>query len=647
MNSQLKLMPGSLVQCRGQNAVVVDFIDLTTVLVECAEAGQSVPVNLSELSSCPLEIDSAEASRLRRLAEEALPQISDRRWREARERLDVLRPILLQPKHFRELADVRAAAEKLHKSVPTIYRWLERYESTQSIRALLRVNRNDKDKLRLDPALERIISEAIATEYLAQKKSPATVAELVQKRCHEAGLKAPHPTTIGRRIRMLDPQATLRAREGKKAAKEKYGMQRGQYPDVEYPLAHAQIDHTPADYCLVDEVHRKPLDGSPTLTICIDVHTRCILGFSLSLEAPSVRVAGECIIHAVLRKERFMRDLQVEAEWPCYGVFSVVMTDNASEFEAPDFVRACNAWGIEVRKRPKGAPNYAGLVESTFRTYLKKIHELEGGRQPGKGQRSLAYDIQGRPIMTLSEFRRWMTIFITKYYHQKPHSGLRELPPIEAWRRGILGWGDRKGIGLPNVITDELKLRIDFLRSERRTVQDYGIKFANHSYGGDILRNWVAARDPDNPKLARKFVIKYDPWDISEIYFLDPLVGSYFPLQTNARLDHITLWENEQIGQRQRAENRGAVNEALIFEGLDEMREQAKTAAKSTRSARRQQQRMIESQRFSVRKRRQESVDTQNTSLTPIGAADEDDGPLVPLPGAKVSALTKRDPIDV
>ena len=33
--------------------------------------------------------------------------------------------------------------------------------------------------------------------------------------------------------------------------------------------------------------------------------------------------------------------------------------------------------------RPKGAPNYAGLIESTFRTYLTKIHELDGGRQPG------------------------------------------------------------------------------------------------------------------------------------------------------------------------------------------------------------------------------------------------------------------------
>ena len=633
MKTQFSVMPGSLVRCREREAVVLDFVDLTTVLVDFADDESVSAVHLSELSPWVVNEASGEAKRMQRLAEEALPLISDKRWRAARTRLNVLRDILGTPKHFRRQATIAAAAAELGKSVPTIYRWLERYETTRSIKALMRVERADKGKVRVAETVERIVDETIRKEYLEGKNSPATVAELVRKVCFTRGVTPPHDSTVFRRIHRLDPHESTKAREGRKAAKEKYDLRIGAYPKVDYPLAHTQIDHTPADYCLVDEVHRKPINGSPTFTLCIDVNTRCILGFTLAIEAPSIRLAGECVIHSILRKERFLSDLEVNADWPCFGVPSLIMTDNASEFEASDFVKACNAWGIEMRKRPKGAPNYAGLIESTFRTYLTKIHEVDGGRQPGKGQRSMAYDIKGRPVMTLREFRRWMTIFITKYYHQKPHSGLNGLPPIEAWRRGILGWGDQKGIGLPDQVTDEFKLRVDFLRTELRTVQDYGIRFAHHAYSGDILRQWVGSRDPDNAKLARKFVVKYDPWDITEIYFLDPLVGRYFPLNSTSPLEHLTLWECELIGRSKRKENYGVVNDTLIYEGLDEMREQVESSAKSTRTARRHQQRVIESQRTSVKARRK-IIESAAEEVAVVAPVDDDDGPLRPLSGA-------------
>ena len=635
----LSLTPGSLARCRGRNVVVLDFVDLDTVLVEFDDAASRAPVRIDELSPPSIEANSPEAKRLQRLAQEALPLITDQRWREARERLDALRPLLRRAKYLRDVAEVKAVAEKLNRSVPTVYRWLERYESTRSVQSLMRVPRNDRDRTRLGEHQERLMREAISEQYLLKKKSIASVVEEVRKKCFRAGVEPPHSTTVARRIQKLDPETKTRARLGRKAAKERHELRRGAYPDVEHPLAHAQIDHTPADYCIVDEVHRLPLDGSPTLTVCVDVHTKCVLGFTLSLEAPCIRLAGECVIHSLLRKEKFLEDQNVQAEWPCYGVFALVMADNASEFEAPDFVRACNAWGIDVRKRPKGAPNYAGLIESTFRTFLNKVHEVEGGRQPGTGQRSMAYDIKGRPVMTLGEFRRWMTIFITKYYHLKPHSGLNDLPPIEAWRRGILGWEGKKGIGLPRVISDEMRLRIDFLRSDLRTIQDYGIRFANQTYSGDILRQWVGSRDPENPTRARKFTVKYDQWDISEIYFLDPSVGTYFPLQSSAQLSHITYWENKQLGIKQKKANRGMVNEALLYEGLDEMREQVEASARTTKSARRAQQRIIESQRFSVKTRRAEVGHRINAPSTPD---DEPDGPLVPLPGARVARLSEN-----
>ncbi|TAG84115.1 MAG: hypothetical protein EAZ21_01005, partial [Betaproteobacteria bacterium] len=132
----MQLVPGSLVRFRDRDAIILDFVDLETVLVEFGADASIHPAKITELLPPTVSRDSAEGQRLARLSEVALPLISDRRWQSARERLDALRELLLQPKHTRSPAQIQAAAERLNKSRATVYRWLERYETTGSIRAL-------------------------------------------------------------------------------------------------------------------------------------------------------------------------------------------------------------------------------------------------------------------------------------------------------------------------------------------------------------------------------------------------------------------------------------------------------------------------------------------------------------------------------
>ena len=47
-----------------------------------------------------------------------------------------------------------------------------------------------------------------------------------------------------------------------------------------------QIDHTPMDIVVVDDLYRQPL-GKPYLTLATDVATRCILGFVITFVPPS------------------------------------------------------------------------------------------------------------------------------------------------------------------------------------------------------------------------------------------------------------------------------------------------------------------------------------------------------------------------
>ena len=63
---------------------------------------------------------------------------------------------------------------------------------------------------------------------------------------------------------------------------------------VAKPNALWHINHTIVDVIVVDERFRRPI-GRPVLTIAIDVCTRMVGGFHLSLEAPSSTSVGLCL----------------------------------------------------------------------------------------------------------------------------------------------------------------------------------------------------------------------------------------------------------------------------------------------------------------------------------------------------------------
>src|SRR4051812_33450222 len=68
-----------------------------------------------------------------------------------------------------------------------------------------------------------------------------------------------------------------------------------------------QIDHTLVDVIVVDEEHRRPI-GRPALTLAIDVCTRMVAGFYLSLDPPSSASVGLCLLHAAYDKTAWLAE---------------------------------------------------------------------------------------------------------------------------------------------------------------------------------------------------------------------------------------------------------------------------------------------------------------------------------------------------
>jgi putative transposase len=58
-----------------------------------------------------------------------------------------------------------------------------------------------------------------------------------------------------------------------------------------------------------------------------------------------------------------------------------------------------------------------------------------------------------------------------------------------------------------------------------------------------VLRRWINAPDPDDPRLKRNFVFKRDLRDISQLYFYDPEVKQYsvVPYRDTSR-PAISIW---------------------------------------------------------------------------------------------------------
>ena len=101
--------------------------------------------------------------------------------------------------------------------------------------------------------------------------------------------------------RALPDRLKLEKRKNRKAAAERYEPIKGHFPGADYPLAVAQIDHTPMDVIVVDEEHRQPIQR-PFLTAVIDVFSSMVLGFAIYLEKPSAFTAGLPISHAVCKR---------------------------------------------------------------------------------------------------------------------------------------------------------------------------------------------------------------------------------------------------------------------------------------------------------------------------------------------------------
>ena len=220
-----------------------------------------------------------------------LEQVDEKRWKLLERAAQTIRSLGDEPLS-------RIGAERLAKRLSvnwrTVYRYRERLAAIDEATALAGRTRGWKPLAsRLSSKQEQAVEQAIAT--LRKKPGPLRVVDLVEEvgaRCRLLRVASPSRPAIDRRLKRT---AGVRVHRRGVAAPGNADprISPGSFV-VRRPLDVVQIDHTPMDIVVVDDLYRQPL-GKPYLTLATDVATRCALGFVISFVPPSAGTVSLCM----------------------------------------------------------------------------------------------------------------------------------------------------------------------------------------------------------------------------------------------------------------------------------------------------------------------------------------------------------------
>ena len=457
----------------------------------------------------------------------------------------------------------------------TIYRWLSRYRDVAAPSSLIPLPRGiTPGTKRLDDAREQLVNKVIEERYLTRSRANAEeICRIVHRRCVEGGLKPVSRNAVRARINRLDLKLVAQARHGRKSAQNRYAQRPGHFP-VDRILQSVQIDHALADVIVVDERDRLSI-GRPWLTLAVDVYSRCVLGFYVSLDCPAVTSIGLCLTQACLPKQPWLQARDLDLEWPMCGLPSVLRADNGKDFRSDALRRGCREHGIDLDFRPIATPHFGGHIERLIGSVMGRIHLLPGTTFSNPRERK-DYPSEEKAAMTLAEFEHWLAVEVSERYHRERHRGLGATP-LSVWEHGV-----RAGVE-QTLPADPRRFRLSFLPIEYRTLQRGGVQLHKIHYWSDVLPTLVMRDEP--------LVVHYDPRDLSRIYVKAPEHSYVDVPYADIRLPPISLWELRAARRFLAQRGESHHNQARLFWAHDELTRIAAEAVTETRRVRRQRER--------------------------------------------------------
>lgn len=371
----------------------------------------------------------------------------------------------------------------------SVYRWKKRYkEAGEDFRVLQ--NADDKKgnrKERYPEEVETLVEKAIEERYLTLERRTlqdtleyAMGLVVAENKLRPSTVPLPLPTRsyVLLRIARRPEFDRYAARYGRTAATKRYRGVVGSH-STSAPLERAEIDHTLLDLMVIDDASGLPL-GRPWLTVCIDCHTRCILGMYISFEPPSHFTVSRCLKHAFLPKTN-LREVypSIANEWNAHGVMREIVVDNGVEFHSVSMENACFSLGIEIHYSARKTPWFKGKVERFQGTLNRAVAHGNPGTTFHNIFEKDEYDPSKHAVIRYSTLKEIVFKWIADVYHQQPHRSL-QMPPAVMWNTSI----SSEEIRVPS---DTAWLDAILGRSEVRRLTHKGIELDSLFYNSHEL----------------------------------------------------------------------------------------------------------------------------------------------------------------
>lgn len=395
------------------------------------------------------------------------------------------------------------AMEALLVKKSRFYKLLRYMKGAKSYRALVCDQPGRKPGLTVThPETLKLIEEMFEEHYPAYK-TVAGVWKHCQAQADNRRMLRPSYHTVATWIKAKNESLLHQLTHQADQNKQRYGAKPG-YKVTTRPLEWVQIDHTVVDLMVVDEDDRNIVLGRPYISLAVDLHTRVVLGFYVSLLPPSAVSVAMLMESCVLPKAAFLQGLGLpEHLLPYHGLPEVIHTDNAKEFVSDVFILNAKDFGINVEHRDIPAKHQGGHIESLIgKLMLRTMHSLPGttgsNAQQGKHLKS-----HKKAAIGLAGLRR-IVAYTLHAYHQTKHSELGKTP-AEAWEGHFVKKTHSRVLDLTD--HEDFKYRF-YPEVPNKQVVPGGIEIFRRFYYGRALKELV----------REKLTVKYDPHDLSFIY---------------------------------------------------------------------------------------------------------------------------------
>lgn len=289
-----------------------------------------------------------------------------------------------------------------------------------------------------------------------------------------------------------------------------------------------EIDATVADVWLVSAVNRKFIIGRPTLYLVIDRYSRLIVGFYVSLQAPSWNEGKQAILSVAGDWKAVCKRLGVrylEAHWPAMGVMPIRFVGDRGEMLSYASDILCDGLRIPVTNPPSKAAQRKCIVEGGFHTTQSMMRVSVAGYEfPKNARKRRGKKYSKDACLTLEEFAaHYMRIVIAHNNSVLTNFALSpelvlsgfEATPINLWNHSV-----RNSMG-SLARQDYRYLRDKLMPVETGKVAVDGIHFKGcvYKFEDQRFRAWLSAA---SLRGTFEVLVGYQSALVDEVVVYDP-----------------------------------------------------------------------------------------------------------------------------